>query len=82
MEYLKNGVLPGKRAEAIKVKARAARYSLMNRVLYRRSLSGPYLWCLPKGEAKQVMEQVYQGMCSKHIGGRILCHRIVTQAYY
>ena len=64
------------------MKARASRYSLMNRVLYRRSFSGPYLRCLPKGEVERVMEQFHQGVCGTHIKGRTSCHRIVTQGYY
>ena len=28
------------------------------------------------------MEQVHQGVCDMHIGGRTLCHRIVTYGYY
>ena len=56
VEYLRNGVLPKNRAEAVKVKARD---SLMIGVLYQRSFSGPYLRCLPKGEVERVMEQVH-----------------------
>ena len=40
--FLRNGVLPENRTEAIKVKARAARYSIVNGVLYGCSFSGPY----------------------------------------
>ena len=81
-EYLRNGVLLWNRIEAIKVNARVARYSLMNRVLYWCSFSGLYLRCLPKGEAERVLKQAHQGVCGTHIEGRTLCHQIVTQGYY
>ena len=66
------------RAKVVKVKARAARYSILNRELYWRSFSGPYLRCLPIKEAKHIVQQVHQGLCETHIGGRTLCHLIVT----
>ena len=66
------------RANAVKVKAQAARYSLLNEVLYRHSFLGPYLRCLLRGEAMLVMEQVHLGVCRTHIGGGKLCHQIIT----
>ena len=51
-------------------------------MLYRRLFSGLYLRCLHRGEAKKVIEQVQQGICGTHVGGRTLCHRIITQGYY
>ena len=80
-EYLMTGALPRNRAEVVKVKARAAQYSILNEELYRRSFSGPYLRCLSINEAERVMEQVHRGLCGMHIEGRTLCHRIVTQGY-
>ena len=81
-EYLSHGKLLGNQAEAVKVKAREARYSLMDGVLYRRLFSGLYLRCLPHGEAEKVIEQVHQGVCGMLIRGRTMCHRIITQGYY
>ena len=73
-EYLRNGVLLENRVEAIKVKAQATRYSIVNRVLYQCSFLEPYLRCLPREEAEWVVEQVHQGLYRMHIGGRKLCH--------
>ena len=81
MEYLGNGILLESRVEVVKVKTWAVRYSLINGELYRCSFSEMYLRCLPEGGVEQVIEQVHQGVCSKHIEGRMLCHRIVTQSY-
>ena len=81
-EYLRNGVLPENQAEAVKVKARATRYLIMNGVLYRGSFSGSYLRWLPREEVKCVVEQVHQGLRGMHIGERTFYHRIVTQGYY
>ena len=80
--YLKSGNLLDNKSEVVKVKAWAARYSSINDVLHKRSFSGPYLRCVPRGESGQIIEQVHQGICGMHIGGRSLCHRIVSQGFY
>ena len=73
-EYVSHRMLLENQAEDVKIKARAARYSLMDGMLYMCSFSGPYLRCLPHGEVEKVIEQVHQGVCGPHIGGRTLCH--------
>ena len=40
--YLRSGTLPKDKGEIIKLEARAARYALLNDVLYRQSFFGPY----------------------------------------
>ena len=59
VEYLSHGTLLENRAEFVKVKARATRYSLIDGMLYRCSFSGSYLRYLPDGEAEKVIEQVH-----------------------
>ena len=79
--YLRNMILPEDRSEVVKVKARvarAARYALINDILYMRSFFGPYQRCVLPDEAKHVIEQVHKGICNTHIGGQSLCHRIMT----
>ncbi|XP_057965298.1 uncharacterized protein LOC131155865 [Malania oleifera] len=44
--YLQDGSLPEDNKEAQKVRRKVARYTLMGRELYRRSLTLPYLRCL------------------------------------
>ena len=58
-QYLKNGALPKNQAKATKVRARAARYSMINGVMYRQSFSSRYLRCIPRGEAERIIEKVH-----------------------
>ena len=46
MHYLSFGELPDNRVEAHKIQVQAARFSFVNRQLYKRSLDGSYLKCL------------------------------------
>ncbi|XP_057962183.1 uncharacterized protein LOC131153755 [Malania oleifera] len=53
--YLQDGSLPRDNKEAQKVRRKAARYTLMGRELYRRSLTLPYLRCLSKDEGEYIL---------------------------
>ena len=46
LHYLSSGELPNNIVEAHKVQIQAARFSLVNGQLYKRSLDGSYLKCL------------------------------------
>ena len=46
VHYLSSGELPDNRAEAQKIQVQAARFSLVNRQMYKQSLGRPYLKCL------------------------------------
>ena len=76
--YLTSGTLPEDRREVVKVKARTARYTLLNGVLYRRSFSGPYQRSMSPDEEKHIIEQIHDGIYGTHIGGHTLRHRIMT----
>ena len=80
--YLRKGTLPKDISEVAKAKARVARYTLISDTLYRRSFFGPYQRCVPPDEAKRIIEQVHKGICGTHIGGWLLCCRIMTHGFY
>ena len=80
--YLRSGALLEERSEAMKVKARAAKYALINGILYRRSFFGPYQRCVPPEEPKRIIELIHGDICGTHIGGQSLCHRIMKQGFY
>ena len=46
MHYLSSGELPDNKVEAHKIQVQAARFSLVNGQLYKRSLDGSYIKCL------------------------------------
>ena len=71
-EYLMDGTFPEICAEAVKVKAQVARYSLLNGVLYRRSFSGPYLRCLLRGVAMLVMSK-FTKVCAERTSEEESC---------
>ena len=82
VSYLKDGKLPEGKDEARKLKVRAARYVLMEEVLYKRGFSQPYLRCLAPDEANYVLREVHEGACGNHSGARSLIHKVIRAGYY
>ena len=82
VSYLKDGKLPEGKDEAKKLRVRAARYVLMDEVLYKRGFSQPYLRCLAPNEANYVLREIHEGACGNHSGARSLIHKVVCARYY
>ena len=82
VSYLKDGKLPEGKDEAKKLRVRAARYVLMDEVLYKRGFSQPYLRCLALDEANYVLKEVHEGACGNHSRARSFIHKVVRAGYY
>ena len=82
ISYLKDGRLLGVKDEAKKLRVRAARYVLLDEVLYKRGFSQPYLRCLALDEANYVLREVHEGACGNHLGARSLIHKVICAGYY
>ncbi|XP_057948276.1 uncharacterized protein LOC131143939 [Malania oleifera] len=75
--YLQDGSLLEDNKEALKVRRKAARYTLMGRELYRQSLTLPYLRCLNNEEGKYILREIHEGVCGNHLASRALAHKEV-----
>nr|GEV85971.1 reverse transcriptase domain-containing protein [Tanacetum cinerariifolium] len=82
VEYLKEGVLPGDKKEARKLRLKARQYELMEGVLYRRSFLTPWLRCVGPFQADYVMKEIHEGSCSMHAGPRSVVAKAVRLRYY
>ncbi|XP_065636337.1 uncharacterized protein LOC136070380 [Quercus suber] len=82
VSYLKDGRLPEEKDEARKLRVRAARYILMDKILYKRDFSQPYLRCLAPDEANYIIREIHEGACGNHLGARSLVHKIIRAGYY
>ncbi|XP_057976091.1 uncharacterized protein LOC131163516 [Malania oleifera] len=79
---IKDGSLPEDNKEARKVRRKAARYTLIGRELYRRSLTLPYLRCLNDEEGTYVLREIHEGVCGNHLASRALAHKAMRQGFY
>ena len=82
VSYLKDGKLPEGKDEARKLRVRAARYVLMDEVLYKKVFSLPYLRCLARDEANYVLREIHEGARGNHSRARSLIHKVIRAGYY
>ena len=81
-DYLLNGTLPRDPDEASKLRARSARFVLLQGTLYKRGFSASLLKCVGKEDADYVLREVHEGICGNHIGARTLAGKVLGQGYY
>ena len=82
IQFLKEDILPEKKIEADKIRRKTTSYWLSeDHKLYKRSFSGSYLLCVHPDLTKSLLEELHEGICGSHIGGRSLAHRAITQGY-
>ena len=78
VHYLSLGELLDNMIKAHKIQIKAARFSLVNEQLYKRSLDGSYLKCLTNQQGQYVLAELHEGICRNHPGSRTLAHRAHT----
>ena len=78
IHYISIGKLLSEKDKAHKVQVQSVRFSLIDGQLFKRSLGGPYLKCLTPEQGHYVLDELHEGICGNHPGGRT-AH---TQGYY
>ncbi|KAL5549326.1 hypothetical protein UlMin_004557 [Ulmus minor] len=82
VRYLTSDELPEDKNEARRLRAKAARFTIHDGKLLKRSFSGPYLRCVTPIEASHILSELHDGECGNHSGGRSLANRALTTGYY
>ena len=82
VSFLQDGHLPQDAEETRKVRKSAARFTILNDILYKRGFSMPYLKCLDEEEAKYILEEIHKGVCRNHAGARSLVSKVVITSYF
>ena len=81
--FLEKDILLEEKSEAEKVRRKAPRFSLSeDRKLYKRSFSGPYFLCVHPEALESLLEEIHEGVCGSHTGGRSLSYKVITQGYW
>ena len=77
--FLERDVLLEEKSEVEKVRRKAPRFWISkDKKLYKRSFSGPYLLCVHPDALESFLEELHEGVCRSHTGGRSLSHRAIT----
>ena len=83
VKFLKNDVLLEEKSEAEKIQRNAPRFWLSEyHKLYKRSYSEPYLLCIHLEVSELLLEELHEGICRSHTGGRSLSLQAITQGYW
>ncbi|KAL5563279.1 hypothetical protein UlMin_033026 [Ulmus minor] len=82
VHYLTSDELLGHRNEARRLWAKAARFTIHDGKLLKRSFSGPYLRYVTPVEASHILSELHDGECGNHSSGRSLANRALTAGYY
>ena len=83
LQFLESDTLPEEKIEAEKIRKKAPRFWLFeDKKLYKRSFSGSYLLCIHPEMSESLLEELHEGICGSHTGGRSLSHRAITQGYW
>ena len=83
IQFLKEDILLEEKVETDKIRRKATSYWLSeDHKLYKRSFSGPYLLCVHPEQTESLLEEMHEGICGSHTGGRSLAHRAITHGYW
>ena len=83
ISFLKEDTLPSDKLEAEKIWRKAPRFWLSeDQKLYKRTFSRPYLLCIHLETSELLLEELHEGTCRSHTGGRSLSHKALTQGYW
>jgi len=80
--YLADGILPAEPEEGKKVKRNAARYTLVDGILFRHGFTHPILTCVSGDKCTRIMAELHEGICGSHVGGRSLASKVVCAGFY
>ena len=81
--FLREDILLTDKLEADKIWRKVPRFWLFeDQNLYKRSFSRSYLLCIHLEASELLLEEVHEGICGSHTGGRSLSHRAITQGYW
>jgi len=80
--YLADGILPLEPKEARKIKKNSAKYTLIDRELFRHGFTHPILVCVSGDQCARIMAELHEGICVSHIGGQSLASKAIRAGYY
>ena len=68
--------------EGKKTKRNAARYTLVDGILFRHGFTHPILTCVSGDECTRIMAEHHEGICGSHVGGRSLASKVIRASFF
>ena len=82
VSYLRDGTLPSDPKDANRIRKKAQWFTLYEGVLYKKAFAQPLLRCATPDEGRKILEEIHDGECGAHIGGRTLAAKALRTGYY
>ncbi|KAJ3686766.1 hypothetical protein LUZ61_015930 [Rhynchospora tenuis] len=80
--YLAEGILPQDKNLARKIKRWSLEFTIIEDELCKKGYHHPWLTCVGKVKATELLSETHKGICGSHQGPRTLGKRIMRQGYY
>ena len=82
LAYLLEEVLSPERNKASWIARCAKTFVALGDELYKRSLSGVLMKCIPANQGRQLLLEVHAGICGHHAAPRSLVEKAFRQGFY
>ncbi|KAL5541488.1 hypothetical protein UlMin_009198 [Ulmus minor] len=82
IDYLTKGLVPDNKAEEVKIRRHATKYLMKEDCLYRKAYNGDILRCVNGQEAEEILQEIHEGDCGEHQGGRRLYEEALRLGYF
>ena len=82
LSYLRDGTLPSDPKDASRIRQKAQWFTLYEGILYKKAFAQPLLRCATPDEGRKILEEIHEGECGAHIGGRTLAAKALRTGYY
>jgi len=83
LQAIRSGWNPPSRARrSKKIKRNAARYTLVDGILFRHGFTHPILTCVSDDECTRIMAELHEGICGSHVGGRSLASTVIRAGFF
>lgn len=71
LNYINHGHLPEDKALARKLRAQESKFCIIGGILIKRSISNPFLNCIPSLEVAIVLKELHEGSVGNHSVGKV-----------
>ncbi|XP_042404598.1 uncharacterized protein LOC121994723 [Zingiber officinale] len=82
IEFLRSGATPSDREEARLLRRRVGHFTIVRDQVYKKAFSRPLLKCVRSEDVDYILQEVHQGSCGGHPGGRSLARKILLAGYF
>src|SRR3954469_3222138 len=82
LQFLINKELPADETLARQIQRRAAAYTIVNKELVRRSVTGVYQRCVESDQGQAILKDIHQGECGHHAASRALVAKAFRHGFF